>query len=481
MIARMGSFYSRRPRGPNWYVDSAAGDDANSGKAPGMALRTIAALLSKISAGDTIGLARGSHWREQFTVPADGVRVLPYGAGARPLLDASDVIPSSGWTKTAGQTNVYQCSITHDLAIGKTFIGCWEEGVRLAWKTAIADVDAMPGSYTLSDTSASPPSPVTLYVHASDGASPAGNGKIYENASRNFGLDAAGQGNRAHCKISGIQTRRNMHNDGSLILGNYATVTGCLITDGGFHSVFVQPGCHLVDVVANGAYHPSGSSFFIWNPVGNGEDITFEGCQALLPSFVSGVGGGFGGHGTGQLGTVTYRNCIARNCDLAFHTGLFQRVVLDGCSIEGDCSYGLELSATDATVSNLQVDSVRIRLITVETPNTHLVITGLTAASTNGATAAYNVGNANLDLTMSDSVLNGLSAVASTGAGSSLTFLRNQVASGPYNLFYLDPVPVAMNSDYNTVYEGAHVQWGAAGYTWATYRAATGQDSHSTP
>ena len=48
MIARMGCFYCHRPVGPDWYVDSAAGDDANSGKSPGLALRTIAAAAAKI-------------------------------------------------------------------------------------------------------------------------------------------------------------------------------------------------------------------------------------------------------------------------------------------------------------------------------------------------------------------------------------------------------------------------------------------------
>jgi hypothetical protein len=38
-----------------------------------------------------------------------------------------------------------------------------------------------------------------------------------------------------------------------------------------------------------------------------------------------------------------------------------------------------------------------------------------------------------------------------------------------------------MSSDYNTVYAGAHVQWGTTTYAWAAYKAATGQDGHSTP
>jgi hypothetical protein len=479
MIARMGCFYCRRPVGPDWYVDSAAGDDANSGKSPGLALRTIAAAAAKISAGDTVALKRGSEWREQLTVPADRVQLVAYGTGARPLFDCSDAIAGANWAKTAGRTNVYECSIAHDLAAGKTFIGCWEDGTRLTWKTAAADVDAMPGSYTLSDTSASPPSPVTLYVHASDSANPATNGKLYEYSKRNFGITASG---RTNCTIRGIETRRNMHNDGSLILGNYSTVTDCVARDGSYHNVFVQPGCRLVNVVADEAYHPSGMSFFIWDPAGNGEDIYFEGCQALLATFIAGSlgGGGFGGHGSGQLGTLTYKNCVTRNCRYGFGTTLFQHLAMEGCSIQGDCEYGLDVVTPDATVTNLQVDSIRTRLITASAANVHLVVSGLTAASTNGATAVYNT-YADLNLTVMDSALTGICVVSSTGTNGTIALLRNQIASGPYYVYYLDPAPAAANSDYNTVYASAHVAWGSTSYTWAAYKAATGQDAHSTP
>jgi hypothetical protein len=317
-------------------------------------------------------------------------------------------------------------------------------------------------------------------VHASDGSDPFASGKAYEYARRNYGLTASG---RTGCAIRGIETRRNMHNDGSLVLGYHSTVTDCLASQGSLHSVFVQPGCHLVNVVADGAgsYHPSGISLFIWNPAGNGEDMTFEGCQALLPVFTAGVGGGFGGHGSGQLGTITYRNCIAQNCDLAFSTDLFQHAVLEGCSIVGNCTYGLDLSAPDATISNWHVDSVRIRLITIYTPDTHLTITGLNAASTNGAMGIYDPDKANLNLTLTDSAMSGLTPIALMAAGGQLTFLRNQIPSGPYYLFYLSVAPAAMNSDYNAVYAGGHVQWGTVEYGWAAYKAATAQDTHSTP
>jgi hypothetical protein len=480
MIARVGVFYGRRPRGPKWYVDAVAGDDANGGTAPGRALRTIAAVLPRIAAGDVVGLARGSRWREQLIMPADGVRVVAYGAGSQPLLDCSDPIAAGAWSKTEGWTNVYQASVTHDIAINKTFIGCWEDTARLQWKTSLAEVDATPGSYTLSDTSGAPPSPATLYVHAAGSTNPAANGRLYEYSSRCYALYASG---RTGCAMRGIHTRRNLHSDGSLILGNFNTAVDCLATDGQYHSVFVSPGCHLVNVIANEAYHPTAIGMFVWDPIGNGEDICFEGCQALLPAYVPGMGGGFGGHGVGTLGTITFRNCLVQNCEEAFEGTLASRLIVQDCRIAGPASSGVAAyTPSQVIIENLTADSISARLITAISDGATVSVTGVNAASPNGATAVFLNGLNNVALTMTDCDLTGFSVVSHDGgSGLQFTFLRNQILSGPWNIFWLNPAPAAINSDNNVVYAGAHVQWGSANYSWADYKQTTGQDAHSTP
>jgi hypothetical protein len=480
MIATIGLFSGHRARGPKWYVDSVAGNDANSGRFAGSALRTIAAVLPRIAAGDSIGLARGSHWREQFTVPADRVQVIAYGAGSPPLLDCSDAIDGQAWSKTTGQTASYQCSIAHDVALGKTFIGCWENGVRLQWKTSVADVDATPGSYTLADTTWSPPSPVTLYVHASDGSNPGTNGKLYEYSSRDFGLTASG---RTGCTIQGIQTRRNMHNDGSLILGPANNAIDCLATDGQYHNAFVSPGCRLTNVVASGAYHPAAMGLFIWNPAANGEDLYFESCQALLASYTPGMGGGFGGHGTGALGTVTFKNCTAQNCDLGFAGGLAANLVVTGCHTVGPCSYPISGDGTNTTsvaVSNFIADSVSSRLINQFANGCALTLSGVTANSPNGACGVFLNGLSNITLSITGSTLSGFQLLSADGApGFQFTFLNNNVPSGTHNIFWMNPEPAAINSDYNQVYGGAFVQWGACNLTWMQYLAVSGQEQHT--
>ena len=482
MIARMGLFAGHREPGFKWYVDSIAGNDANSGKSSGAALRSIAAVLPRIAAGDSVGLARGSHWREQFTVPADQVQVIAYGAGNPPLLDCSDAIGSQSWSKTPGATAVYQCSVTHDIAVGKTFIGCWENGTLLRWKTTVVDVDSTPGSYTLADTSGSPASPVTLYVHASNGSSPETNGTTYEYSSRNFGLTATG---RTGCTIRGIHTQRNLHNDGSLILGPFNTANDCVASDGQYHNVFVSPGCKLYNVIANGAYHPTAMGLFIWNPANaNGEGLYFEGCQALLATYVSGMGGGFGGHAvSGQLGTITFRNCVVQNCDLGYAAALATTALIDGCTTVGPCSYNVNGDAaytTSLTVTNCTFANTASRAISSVANNCVLNIGNLAATSGNNACGVFLNGLTNVTLSITDSTFAGFQLLSADSApGLQFTFLRNNVPSGAYNIFWMNPAPAAINTDYNQVYSGAWVQWGANGITWPQYLAVSGQELHT--
>jgi hypothetical protein len=71
----------------DWYVNSVGGNDANTGKSQGQALQTITTLLSKsITAGQRIGLARGSTFRETLTVPVSSLTINGYGSGGAPII-----------------------------------------------------------------------------------------------------------------------------------------------------------------------------------------------------------------------------------------------------------------------------------------------------------------------------------------------------------------------------------------------------------
>jgi len=285
------------------------------------------------------------------------------------------------------------------------------------------------------------------------------------------------------CGIGGIATRRNLHTAGSLILGNSTVAANCLVTDGQYHSVQVSRGCQLFGVVASGAYHPSTISMFYWYGAFSGEGLYFENCQASLASYVTGIGGGFVGNGTGTPGTITFNGCLVQNCDEAFEGTLAQNLVLSNCHIAGQCRSGVVLnSPTSLTISNLTADSISQRLVSGVPNGATLALSHVTASSSNGACGVYLNGCGNAVLSITDSVLTGLQLLSADNAsGFQFTFLRNSVPSGASFLFWINPVPTIMQSDYNSVYSSAHVQWGSTNYTWAAYKGATGQDGHSTP
>jgi len=79
-----------------YYVDAAAGDDANQGDSPEAPWRTMARVSRALTApGDAVLLRRGRIWRERFEPPASGTAEAPirfgaYGDGPRPSLRGSD-------------------------------------------------------------------------------------------------------------------------------------------------------------------------------------------------------------------------------------------------------------------------------------------------------------------------------------------------------------------------------------------------------
>ena len=85
---------------PDYYVDSADGNDGNDGLTPGQALATIGALPA-FSAGDVIALESQSVWLEKI-VADEQISIYRYGPGTKPILDARDAAPTSGWTNSVG-------------------------------------------------------------------------------------------------------------------------------------------------------------------------------------------------------------------------------------------------------------------------------------------------------------------------------------------------------------------------------------------
>jgi hypothetical protein len=263
-------------RSYTYFVDAVNGSDSNSGASADAPLKTIAALTAKgIKSGDSIGLARNSFWREQITITNHNVSVSAYGSGTPPMLDCSDIITNT-WTKTGGQTSVYQATVpvADDTGIG--WVSVWENSNRLVRATSIGNCDATTNSYFPSQEYISS-SPVTIYVHPKVGDNPSTSGKIYEYSARSFGF-VADYGLYTNTTLRGIAARRNLCCNGSIEL--QGQIYDCLAWEGNKHNVIVGPGTYCYNVLAQDFYYPPGASVFVWNcNVGHGEDVTFDQCS----------------------------------------------------------------------------------------------------------------------------------------------------------------------------------------------------------
>jgi hypothetical protein len=133
----------------DWYVDSKNGKDTNIGGSPDQAFAIIAILQEVLKEGQSVGLARGSHWREQLTITQDGIKVIAYGSGDKPILDCSDDLDNASFIKTSGYQNVYELNISPDLGSSKTWMRAWEDAQSLLRASSVAECDTTPGSFDL--------------------------------------------------------------------------------------------------------------------------------------------------------------------------------------------------------------------------------------------------------------------------------------------------------------------------------------------
>jgi hypothetical protein len=271
----------------NYYVDSVNGNDANPGTSPALAFQNPTALPT-ITAGQSIALADGSHWRQQLTINAANVTVTGYGSGALPILDGSDVLPNAGFTKTAGYTNVYNTgTITFVGPESDVWINVFETGASgdnptgsfLTNETTEPAVDSTACSYYIPGLSAStgaPPSPAPIYIHSCDGSSPITSGYTYEVAQRTGLLMTSMDG-----VVHNIEFRKGADRNGEIVLrgdGYSYQVSGIIARDGNFHNMLLPSGSTVASSTFVDSYIPSlaGASTLLvfYDNTGSGLPIT---------------------------------------------------------------------------------------------------------------------------------------------------------------------------------------------------------------
>lgn len=466
----------------NWYVDSVGGSDSNNGTSITTPLQTIAALLAKtITAGQTVAIKTDSVFLEKYSTPANSTALCTYGTGARPIFDSRDVAAAGSFSKTGGQTLVYQIAVTVE-ATGSTWVSAWEDSTRMVRAASIAACDATPGSYfPSSDSTAS----ITLYVHASDGSNPASNGKAYRYTKRYAGYDDV-TGGHTGCKVIGIKTIGNLANDGSLQIGKNGYGYSCLATEGSKHNVYLRTGATAYSVTASEAYF-GGQSFilFVHNEnTPNNEGVRYVNCSATLSTYDP-LSQGFYGHTntSGSFGQVIWDTCTTDNCSIGIAGVSQASAVLRNCTItnanicvSADHDWLITgLSGQANQGGNPQVLSVG---------STNVEVIGLTG-STTGYWIWILTGCSAYIHDCDWSAVSGPIMISLRGANASIRTRSITFAGGsqPYNVPPSAVSGMSIDSD-NNVFTG----FGASGIigqinsvdkTWAQWQAL-GYDAHST-
>lgn len=153
------------PRTFDLYVDSLNGSDANTGASPGAAFATIAHANSVATAGQKIGLARGSTFKENVTVPQNNLTYAPYGdlAKAAPWIRGGIDASAATWSISSG--SIYQATVAGLSDTNATF--AWVDGTTVL--TRAASLVAMAAGTFFTNAASN-----LLYVWLADSSSPSG-------------------------------------------------------------------------------------------------------------------------------------------------------------------------------------------------------------------------------------------------------------------------------------------------------------------
>ncbi len=128
--------------GKTAYYVSNKGDDANDGKSPEKAWKTIDKInTANLSQGDVVYLERGGEWRGTALRTKAGVSYSAYGEGEKPILNMSpyDGAKHGTWTLVEGTENIYKYSETFTNDIGsisfnnRTFIDIYAQKMCYDW------------------------------------------------------------------------------------------------------------------------------------------------------------------------------------------------------------------------------------------------------------------------------------------------------------------------------------------------------------
>lgn len=228
----------------DWYIDS---NSAPGGNGISRATAYLAIANVEIGAGDKIGLARGSLWREMLNLsPGDSAR--GYGTGSLPTLDCADL--TSGWTLSAHVDAggvVYQRTLARDASgvyRGQDVYRLWRGDTPITRLTSVAAVAAsgVDAYWCTPNIGAT----TTAYLKLADAADPNA-ADIYANL-RSAGVEAYTVDG---ARIEDVHVARPLGHYGGITAGRDANIRRVLVDDGGIHHVIAKSGL-MEDVIAFG-------------------------------------------------------------------------------------------------------------------------------------------------------------------------------------------------------------------------------------
>jgi hypothetical protein len=472
-----------------YYANSVTGSDSNPGTSSLAPFATIAKLLTVWQAGQSVGLAKGSTWREELLYPGNSSAVYAYGAsGNKPILDASDIIPNASWTKTGGRTNVYEFAVVLPARSGEvSFTNCWENDVNLALVADVATCDATAGSYYI----AAHEGAQTLYIHAPGSTDPIANGKTYTYSKRHT---AAMAFDYTGCTISGVRTQKNHSESGSLKMGQESAIINPDCYYGSKHNCYMRHGSNVTGGTFAEAYYTSGATLLVLNDdTPAGENSTISGATFVISTAYSANYGGFTCHKntSGAFGTVTFDDCTFDNLNAAVSFLDIAAAAVTNCDFD-DCTECVRTStAVVHTVTGCTcTGTARGTLIGTAVVGATANVTSCTV-NTSSATRGISIIHNNTTLTVTNSSITGTGYTATVGAilvntgvtGAVVTVNGTTLNVNAGNNYRFLAAPTYVGNNNTFILTGApelSIRNGASTYTTiADWRTASSQDANS--
>jgi hypothetical protein len=476
--------------GRAYYVDSVNGNDSNNGLSPSQAFQTIARLTSADAEKhiNTWKLADNSDWREELDIPRSNMTIEAYGAGTKPLLDGSDVIPTSSWSLVSGTINCYQATATIITNPANAWVNVFENGNFLVRDNpaSTSTCNSVSGSYYPSTDFGNGTTSFTLYIHPSDNSNPATNGKLYEYTARQFALYSAG----VNTTVNGIWARRALHNDSAFAMRAGTKLLNCQATDFSDHAIIVGDNSLIDGCTVQNGY---------WGTNNNAAIVVFDSAGIVNPKGATISNTTLSQNVPAAIAEATTALMAHTDASFVFPIITVTNVTATGWTVTNGFNNTTAATLTNLT-SNSEVTGASGMTLTLNA--CHITQAALSALNTSGNTIV-NGGT----LTVTGSTSNGivllqggatltiengaiLTATSSvngvyvnhTGSSIALNNSTISLSTSGNNVFLTSPDLFTYTGNNNT-FIGTNNWWKNGGTLYTSlsaWQTATGQDANST-